>query len=118
MAIRRPLVQQSGIITELPLGDEIPADSYTAGGVTAQITVNFGNGAESVQQFVADDGVATDSLIRVQVIAPASPRELDEMEMEQFAVAAGNIVEGVGFDIIVTCLTGGGHGEYLVNYSR
>jgi hypothetical protein len=84
-----------------------------------QTSVDFGstNTPDSVQLTVSDATVTTDKKIIAQVVAPDISRDLDETEMEQFSVSVGNIVNAISFDIIVTCLTGGANGQYLINYS-
>lgn len=86
-----------------------------------QATVDFGNAGgepESVTVTVADAGVSSSSKIVASIAGPADGREFDEMEMDRFSVVAGNIQNGVSFDLIVHCLTGAAHGQFLVNYTR
>lgn len=93
----------------------------SGGGADAhgQATVAFGDGAEQATVTVADATIATaDRLIATMAYAPSGARDLDELEMDQFEVKPGNIVNGVGFDILVTCLTGYAEGDYLVNYEH
>lgn len=108
--------------TEVPTKNALYDKIETLGTLSIdQVTIDFGtsgNESDTIIVSVSDTGVTSTSAIVAQVISPGSGRDLDEMEMESFSCAVGNITNGVGFDLIVTCLTGGAEGEYIVNYIK
>jgi len=99
-----------------------PGTPPTAAGSATfgRATVDFTTGFEQATVTVADAGVGASSKITASMayVAPPDGRELDELEMDQFECKPGNVVAGATFDIIVTCLTGWGHGQYSVDYVR
>lgn len=120
MPIKKPLCNYDGEIRELQSGDSLPSCS-NGGGVYGQVQVDFGdNGSqpESILILVADGGVSLTSRIFAQVVSPSIGRDLDEMELEQFSCAVGEIIDSTSFQVLVTCTSGGAHGIYLVNYWR
>lgn len=91
-----------------------------SGATIQQATIDFGttsNTPEAITATITDATVGATSKIIGNVISPASGRDFDEMEMEDFTVAIGNLNAGVGFDVIVRNPTLGAHGQYLLNYS-
>jgi len=99
---------------------EITPGTPPTGGTFGRATVDFTTGFEQATVTVADAGVGASSKITAHVayVAPPDGRELDELEMDQFEVKPGNVVAGVSFDILVTCLTGWAHGQFSVDYVR
>jgi len=85
--------------------------------IYGEATVDFGDGAETATVTVSTATVVTASVIVASMALKSSGgRDVDELDMDQFAVVAGNIVNGVSFDIQVTSLHGNAHGTYLVHY--
>jgi hypothetical protein len=93
------------------------ANVTTLWGSKGQATVDFDTGADKATVTVSETQVQTGSFIScVMAYDPTGTRDRDELEMDQFEVKAGNIVDGTSFDIICTCLSGIAHGTYYVNY--
>ncbi|MFO0270077.1 MAG: hypothetical protein ACK53W_06040 [Gemmatimonadota bacterium] len=86
------------------------------GGTFGQATATFSGGADSVTVTVSDTGVTSGSNIVASIDMGA--RDIDEMEMAPVVVSVGNVVAGVGFDIIAVSLDGDADGAYLINYTR
>ncbi len=111
------VVSASGAATPFPVMEiESPASRFAVAG---RATIDFGNGAQSATVSVSDLRVATNSrIMAAMAYAPTLNRDLDELEMDHFEVHAGNVTNGVGFEIVADCLTGYGHGTYFVDYIR
>lgn len=87
----------------------------------SEVTIDFGAtpATKKVITTVADTGVSSTSrIVASMAYKAAGSRSLDELEMDQFEVKAGNITAGVSYDLITTCLSGSAAGEYLVNVWR
>lgn len=114
----------SGDPQEITLGTNLSMSGTTlnaAGGAGtttfSQQTVDFGSTGE-VQAIttIADASIlSTHEPMAAMAYKATGTRDLDELEMDQFEVKAGNIVDGVSYDIITTCLSGYAHGQYYVN---
>jgi hypothetical protein len=107
------------VLTSAGAGVQPTWTTLAAGGVTkGQATVAFGSaGSEQATVTVADAAIGAASRIVCNMAYTAAPgRDLDELEMDQFELKPGNIAAGVSFDILATCLTGYGEGNYLVDY--
>jgi len=87
---------------------------------TGQVTVDFGQGpAFGVITTVANANALTASQIYCTLVPTAnSSHEIDEYDIDGLQCYAQNIVNGVSFDLVVSCneLLGGVHGEYVINY--
>lgn len=79
-------------------------------------TFDFGEGAESVTNTVADATVTADTTV-TGTLAPAAGRDTDEMDLESFDISVV-VTAGVGFDLICKNLTGGAHGQYIFHYAK
>lgn len=81
-----------------------------------QATVDFSTGLQTVTTTVADLNISTNLFpMAAMAYVPTGSRDLDELEMDQFEVKVGNIVNNVSYDILTTCLSGDAHGTYFVN---
>jgi hypothetical protein len=123
MAARRPLVNVNGTLQEMPSGDVLTTDTYSASGATqGRATIDFGAFPGSVYTSLTITGLSTitaTSYIDV-FIDPAVPTA-DHTSAEHFVdpprVAAGDIVVGVGFTIHAFSVDNNmHHGQYTVSY--
>jgi hypothetical protein len=90
-----------------------------SGGVTkGQATVSFGaTPTDQATVTVLDAAIgATSRIVACMAYTAAAGRDLDELTMDMFEVKPGNIVVGVSFDILVSCLTGYAEGDYLIDW--
>jgi len=110
------------------LSGAVGNNSMTAAGTAArsfdaiaasQVTVDFGTGAQEARITVTDAGIVGTSKITASLAYQAATgRDLDENDMDEFHVMAGNVVAGTSYDVVVRCITGTAHGEYAVNVHR
>jgi len=90
---------------------------------TGQTTVNFGAvpGSSSAKTTVTGQGgILASSLVEAWInYADSADHSADEHAAEQLRVVAGNIVPGVGFDIVMTVTdsVGGQYGLWNVNWA-
>jgi hypothetical protein len=109
--------------TNITISDSGPNGTITinavpGSGVTGKATVDFGNGTDQASVTVATASALTASIIRaVMSYDPTGVRDRDELEMDNFEVKVGNIVNATSFDLFVSCLTGYAHGTYFVNWA-
>lgn len=89
-----------------------------AGGpVYAELNVDFGAGVvDAVIVTVADTAVTAATTITGS-FEPGPGRSLDELEMESLGYSVV-VTPGVGFNVTVTCLTGGAEGVYVFRYAK
>ena len=89
------------------------------GGTFKQGTVDFGTSScpDTKTVTIADASIGASAILCLG-ITPSAGRDADEMEMEMFSLAYGNIVAATSVDIYVTNTSGGAEGTYLVNYTR
>lgn len=86
------------------------------GGAFGQATATFTGNQSAITVNVSDVGVGVASNIVVSVDMGA--RFIDEFEMAPVIPVVGNVVPGVGFDILVVCPGRDAVGAYLINYTR
>ena len=100
-----------------PQGIQGPAGS--GGGTFGQASVDFGTfpALSSVTVAVADAGVLAASRILCSIV-PGTGRDLDELELSSVLVSPGDIVAGVGFNLIAVAPNDDADGAFLINYTR
>lgn len=115
MTARRPLVTIAGYQQELPVGDTL----IGAGGAPAftEVTLNFGAAPVISKSFSFADALVTTAskIIMSASGAPASGRQADELEMDNFMCAATCIVNGT-VTAYVSASSGFVSGQYKFNY--
>lgn len=114
MAVRRPLVEISGSIQELPTGDTLPG----AGGLTVQeVEIDFGTTPVTEGVFtITDAGVTGSSRILLSPSgSTATGRTGNDYSWETFSFSA---VAGTGsFDLYANCSNGSVVGKRKVIYT-
>jgi hypothetical protein len=101
-----------------PKGDTGAAG--VGGGTFGQVTADFGTAApspDSVTVAVIDAAVTALSRI-LCTVQPGTGRDLDELELGPVLVYPGDIVAGVGFNIIAVAPDSTADGSFLINYTR
>jgi hypothetical protein len=89
---------------------------------TGTTTIDFGTATQKPgdirKTITGQDDILAGSLVEAWVRAEASvDHTSDEHMIEALKVEAGNIVEGVGFDIVATCTLGSTYGLWHVNWA-
>lgn len=113
MAERRPLVEISGSIQELPLGDTLP----TSGSTTQEYEVDFGTTPVTEGVFtVTDAGITSGSIVIVNPNgATATDRVGNDYSWETFTFSA---VAGTGeFTLYANCSNGSVVGKRKIIYT-
>lgn len=118
----------SSAINILSEGDHAPdvifarVGGVSSGGSSALVrgvvTVNCGVGSDQAQMTVAAPTVTATSLILLNVSsAGTADHSLDEHLVEDYTVAAANIIDGVGFDVVMTAKGSGLDGNYAFSWA-
>lgn len=114
-----PGANAAGVLTNNGSGT-LSWAAAASGGYYGEATVTFpANGGGSATVTVADATITTASIITASIAYKSSAgRDADEAEMDPMILIAGNIVNGVSFDIIATPMDGNAHDTYLVHYTH
>lgn len=107
-------------VTASDSGTTLTVNIPSGGGVTiVQTEIDFGNTTEyNTKLTVADPLILTTStiIVNLSLTATTDHTQVDEIAISNVVVSAGNIINGVSFDIIGYCLQGT-TGKYKVNYT-
>lgn len=113
MAIKTPLVLNGGQVEQLQSSDVISAPII-------QTEIDFGANTQreyNVTLAVANTAITANSLVIAYIAATdTTDHSIDEALIEDIRVVAGNVVAGVGFDIMAYCANGT-WGKYKINYT-
>jgi hypothetical protein len=105
MAARRPLVSVNGTLQEMPSGDTLASDTYSASGATVgRVSVDFGAFPGTVYATLTITGIASIvATSRINVWVDGTTATADHTTGEHIVdapgVSASDIVVGVGFTI-------------------